>query len=121
MSTIGENICTIGARFREERDRLGLSQATLASKIFTSDRTIKNYEADQSAPRANELARFADLGGDVLYIVTGERQPLIRQHGVEQPVAVYSAAADLAKYVARLDLSDTDAALLKAFAGRLAG
>lgn len=117
MSTSGENIFTIGARFREERKRLDLSQEGLATQIFTSGRTVKNYESGESSPKANELSRFADLGGDVLYIITGERQPL----GVREPPAPYSPASRLAKIIEALALTEEDAALLETMAARLSG
>lgn len=117
MSTIEEKIFTIGARFREERKRLDLSQEALATQIFTSGRTVKNYESGESSPKASELARIADLGGDVLYIVTGERQPA----GVREPSASYSPADRLAKLIERLELMESDAALLEAMAVRLSG
>lgn len=115
MSTSGENIFTIGARFREERKRLELSQEVLATQIFTSGRTVKNYESGESSPKANELSRFAELGGDVLYIITGERQPL----GVQEPKASYTPAERLADAIKTLKLSEEDAETLKALAQRL--
>lgn len=117
MSTIRENIFTIAERFREERNRLELTQEGLATQIFTSGRTVKNYESGESSPKASELARIADLGGDVLYIITGERQPV----GVREPPATYSPASRLAKIIEKLALSEADAGLLESVAVRLDG
>lgn len=117
VSTNRENIFTIGDRFREERKRLDLSQESLATQIFTSGRTVKNYESGESSPKASELARIAELGGDVLYIVTGERQP----EGVREPAAIYSPAEHLAKIIEKLALTEDDAALLESVAVRLSG
>lgn len=117
MSTQWENICTIHQRFREERDRLGLSQAALATWLTTSERTVKNYESGETSPKAKDLQRFAEQGADVLYIVTGERQP----PKVGEPVATYGQPGPLAARIGQLKLSDTDAELLLAVAERLAG
>lgn len=106
----------IGARLREERQRLGLTQEIFGAKLGTSGRTIKKYEGNETSPRANELAVASSLGLDVLYVVTGLRQPL----GVAEPAAPYSVAADLASHVAMLKLTEPDAELLQAMADRLA-
>lgn len=117
MSTYEENIFTIGERFRRERDRLELSQAALASRIFTSDRTIKNYESGASSPKASELFHFYGLGADVQYIVCGIRSDT---PSVMQDRAPYCAAEVLAGEIKNLDLTDADAALVEQLARRLA-
>jgi transcriptional regulator with XRE-family HTH domain len=117
MSTQEENIFTIGQRFKHERVRLDLSQATLAAKIFTSDRTIKNYESGVSSPKANELFYFHREGADVQYIVCGVRSntPCVMQDRVP-----YCAAEQLADELRNLDLTEQDAALVEQLARRLA-
>lgn len=117
MSTPEENIFTIGQRFKRERDRLDLSQAELATRIFTSDRTIKNYESGASSPKANELFHFYGLGADVQYIVCGIRS---ETPCVMQDRAPYSAAEVLAGEIKNLDLTDADAAMVEQLARRLA-
>lgn len=121
MSTSrGEELFGIGERLREERNRIGLSQVVFGMELSATDRTVKKWEANETSPRAEDLLAAARLGVDVLYVVTGERKPPKQTHGVEEPAVAYSPAAELAKYVARLDLSETDTAMLKAFAARLA-
>lgn len=121
MSTSnGEELFSIGGRLREERNRIGLSQVVFGIELAATDRTVKKWEANETSPRAEDLLAASRLGVDVLYVVTGERQPPSKTHGVEEPAVAYSAAAELAKYIARLDLSETDTAMLKAFADRLA-
>lgn len=64
----------IGVRLQEERKRLGLNQEQMAEKLCISKRTQAGYEAGTSDPSAFYLNRAAaELGFDVLYIVTGER------------------------------------------------
>lgn len=55
-------------------------------------------------------------GMDILYIVTGLRSAL----GVAEPAAPYRVSTDLASHIARLKLSEPDAALLRSMADRLA-
>lgn len=106
----------IGARLREERERLGLSQEGLGSRLTTTGRTIKKYEGNETSIRATELLQLSGMGADVLYIVTGERDQL----GVAQARIPYTAAQHLGKFIADLKLTAEDAALLKAMALRMA-
>ncbi len=115
-TTCRENLFNIGARLREERDRLGLSQEALGTRIGTTGRTIKKYEANETSIRAVELLQFSGLGADVLFIVTGERLPLGGNHPTR---TACSPAERVASFIAELPLSDEDAALLRAMAERL--
>lgn len=117
MSTlIGEDLFNIGVRLKEERERLQLSQEALGTRLATTGRTIKKYEANETSIRATELLQFSGLGADVLYIVTGERVPM----GAAHERADYSVAEQLGQFIADLTLSDEDATLLKSMALRLA-
>lgn len=80
---------TIGDRLREERSRLGLSQTDLGAAGGVGKTTQINYEKGSGSPDARYLAAAADLGIDVLYIVTGERKPL----------AVDSISAETAEFL----------------------
>lgn len=72
----------IGARLQEERKRLGLNQEQLAEKLSISKRTQAGYEAGTSDPGAFYLNKgAAELGFDVLYIVTGLRSVAV-VHGL---------------------------------------
>lgn len=116
MSTdLGEEIFNIGARLREERVRMGMSQEIMGTRIGTTSRTIKKYEGNETSPRATELLQLSSLGADVLYIVTGIRLPL----GVAETRNCYTASEHLAQFIADLALTDDDAALLKTMAVRL--
>lgn len=61
---------SIGERLKEERERLGLSQPAL---IQGHPRSQVRYEKGERSPDANYLARVAEAGADVSYIVTGKR------------------------------------------------
>lgn len=64
---------TIGGRLREERERLGVNQTDFASHGGVGRKSQFNYEDGGRMPDAAYLAAIAELGADVLYIVTGER------------------------------------------------
>ena len=63
----------IGARLREERNRLGLTQPELAARAGVGKQAQLRYEAGERNPDTVYLAALADAGADVLYIVTGQR------------------------------------------------
>lgn len=64
---------SIGARIREERERLAFTQAGFAALASSSKRTQLNYEQDLATPNALTLGVWASVGLDVLYVVTGQR------------------------------------------------
>lgn len=66
---------TIGQRLREEREALGLSQPKFAAFAETTKQTLFSWESDRTAPSAGQLAAFAAAGVDVIYVLTGNRQP----------------------------------------------
>lgn len=63
----------IGARLREERERLGLTQPDFAAVAGAKKRTLIDWEQSVSSPTAVQLAALARIGADVRYIVTGDR------------------------------------------------
>lgn len=64
---------TIGARLRQERERLSFSQEGFAEVAGSTKRTQLNHEQGVGTPTAAALAAWAVVGLDVLYVVTGER------------------------------------------------
>ncbi len=64
-----------GKRLREERRRLGYSQADFAEVAGVSRAAQIKYEKGERHPDARYLAAIAEAGADVLYILTGERAP----------------------------------------------
>jgi len=63
----------IGARLKEERERLNLSQAALAEIGGKKKLAQLKYEQGESSPTAAYLAAARGIGLDVLYVITGER------------------------------------------------
>ncbi len=62
---------SIGARLKEERERLGFTQPAFAELAGTTKKSQIDYEKDFTQPKANYLASIAEHGADILYIVTG--------------------------------------------------
>lgn len=67
---------TIGARLREERTRLGVSQTELAVACGIAKNTQLNYEKDERSPDAKYLTAAEALGMDVYYVLIGKRLPV---------------------------------------------
>ena len=63
----------IGARLRDERERLGKNQDAFAALAGVGKRALIHYEKSERSPDANFLAAIAAAGADVLYILTGQR------------------------------------------------
>jgi transcriptional regulator with XRE-family HTH domain len=66
----------IGARIREERERLGLSQRAFGEVGGVEANAQGKYENGERTPKADYLARVAKRGVDVLYVLTGARTPV---------------------------------------------
>lgn len=73
-----ENLISIGARLREVRKELGLTQAefsAIAKNAGTKGVTRQsqsNYEKGEQSPSVEYLAAIAAAGADVEYILTGQ-------------------------------------------------
>ncbi|MGC3987827.1 MAG: helix-turn-helix transcriptional regulator [Pseudorhodoferax sp.] len=63
----------IGARLREERDRLALSQQAVADAIGGVRYSIVKYESGRSSPSAESLVALESIGFDVRYVLLGFR------------------------------------------------
>ena len=70
-----KNISIMGERLREERIRISPSQEAFAELCDVSRRTVAAWEKGDQSPNAEVLRRLAGAGADVLYIVTGKRDP----------------------------------------------
>lgn len=64
---------SISARFKEERERLGLTQQDIAAVGGVGHRTVQGWESGSFAPKAEFLAHAATIGVDVQYVITGHR------------------------------------------------
>lgn len=63
----------IGSRLRDERKRLGLTVEAVTSEAKVGRSAYFSYEGGSATPGADVLARLADHGFDVQFIVTGHR------------------------------------------------
>ncbi|ARL36027.1 helix-turn-helix domain-containing protein [Burkholderia pseudomallei] len=64
---------SVGARLREERTRLGLSQTAFADVAGITKTTQGNYETNKRSPDATYLSTVSRHGVDIQYVVTGQR------------------------------------------------
>ena len=62
-----------GERLREERDRLKFTQQEMADRMGVRREMSSKYERGQAVPGGDALAAFATAGGDVQYVLTGQR------------------------------------------------
>ncbi|WP_085656124.1 helix-turn-helix domain-containing protein [Pseudomonas sp. B11(2017)] len=100
---------TIGDRLKEERSRLGLSQTDLGAAGGVGKTTQINYEKGSGSPDAKYLAAAAELGVDVLYVVTGERKPTAAG-------SISAQAAEFLEVYQRIDEQDRNVLLRMASA-----
>lgn len=63
----------IGSRLREERIRLGMTQADFADFGTVAKRTALEWEQGKTSPNAVFLAAASRQGVDILYVVNGVR------------------------------------------------
>lgn len=101
-------------RLKTERERLGYNQTAFASFADASKHAQINWEKGLAAPNANALAAWANVGLDVLYVVTGSRSfvPPPRLSGEEQTLLDYyqEASREARKAALRALLSAAPAA-----------
>ena len=83
----------IGARLRDERERLGKNQDAFAALAGVGKRALIHYEKSERSPDANFLAAIAAAGADVLYILTGQRSGA----AAAAPVVAEPPAAQLSR------------------------
>jgi len=65
---------SIGGRLRQERERLGLNQTDFAAIVGATKKTLFSWEHDKTAPDGFQLARLAEEGVNVIYVLTGDRE-----------------------------------------------
>lgn len=64
---------SIGTRLREVRLALNMSQTEFGLAGSVLKNAQSSYENDKRSPDANYLAKIAELGVDVNYVVTGAK------------------------------------------------
>ena len=67
-----DKMATIGDRIRDERIRLGMTQAEFGALVGVQKAAQSRYESGR-APDGDYFAAIAAVGADVLYILTGTR------------------------------------------------
>ena len=88
------SVNSIGDRLRAERVRLDLSQPAFAELGGIQKNAQVNYESGKRSPDATYLAAVSAAGADVLYILTGRREPGFAQLSAVRAFAETFAAAD---------------------------
>ena len=63
----------IGIRLKEERERLGYTQPEFAEFAGAKKRTLIDWEKSVSSPTAVQLSALSEIGVDVMYVLTGQR------------------------------------------------
>ncbi|MGR3754959.1 helix-turn-helix domain-containing protein [Edwardsiella anguillarum] len=63
-------------RLQEIREKLGLTQEEIANRCGVAKRTYCDYESGKSEPKSSFLIALSEIGGDILYLLTGTRAPV---------------------------------------------
>lgn len=116
--TLNNYLEQVGERLAMERKRLQFKrQDDFADAMKMAHRTYWDREKGVVSPDAEFFARFCEIGGDVMFVLTGARgwQPAVREPGAPD----YKPALRLANEIASMALSDDDAALICGLAKRL--
>lgn len=101
---------SIGDRLRAERERLDMSQSVFADAADLTRKTLYGYECGERFPDAAALAKWADAGVDILYVITGNcMAPELRP---SRPAEDEQASQ---RCYALSTLSDSDRVLLRDF------
>lgn len=70
MSSIAREM---GARLKDERERLGHSQADFAAMCGISKTSLGGYERGETSPNMMMMMVFADFGVDPVFVMTGRK------------------------------------------------
>jgi HTH-type transcriptional regulator, cell division transcriptional repressor len=83
-----DETATLGDRLAAAREQQGMSQTDLARRLGVRTKTISQWEADASEPRANRVQMLAGLlGVSLRWLLTGEGE------GVDGPATAPADAA----------------------------
>lgn len=86
---------SIGGRLKEERQRLDMNQTQLGESGGVTKKTQMLYESGERSPDAVYLAALAEIGADVRYIITGQREgpaPEVVRGDERELLALFRAA-----------------------------
>ena len=110
------DVANIGERMREERQRLGLTQAEAALYCEVSADMWSKYERGLHAPRRMVIRAFAAAGADEQFINTGIRSiPLVKHRTPSENPEVINEAMTLMQRTLDLMPTTTEERLLRAF------
>ena len=82
---------SIGARLRQERLRLGLTQVAIAAVGGVATNAQHAYESGKRMPRADYLAEIGQCGVDLVYVCLGRRTPTAQETLTVMEAAVVKA------------------------------
>ena len=104
------NAHSFGERLKRERERLGLSQQNAAELCGVRREMWGKYERDTAEPGARVLERFSTHGADVLYVLTGRKEPNIKVsaeelEGTVNPVRLATITMELNRQFDRQDIN----------------
>ncbi len=68
-------MATIGERLKEERTKLGMNQTDFAVAGGVQKHAQIRYEKGERSPDGNYLEAISNMGVDVLYVLTGRKEP----------------------------------------------
>ncbi|KUM45032.1 helix-turn-helix domain-containing protein [Pseudomonas sp. EpS/L25] len=94
----------LGDRLRQERDRLQLTQDELGQLGGVNRNSQGKYEKGERNPDSVYLEAVAAAGVDVLYVLTGKRQPLEEVSlapDEQEVVGYYRGMSDVSKDAVR--------------------
>ena len=94
----------IGTRLKAERKRLGLTQTQMVAPSGRSKSAHINWEQGATSPDVVALATFAEAGADILFIVTGRREPARVEAGEPGIADVLRAIVALIPPAARAEM-----------------
>ncbi|EIW3593161.1 TPA: helix-turn-helix domain-containing protein [Salmonella enterica] len=83
---------SIGVRLKEERERLGLSQAAMGDIGGVKKWTQIKYEKGDSSPDSVYLALLSKFGLDIQYVVVGERSMSALSDDENELLSLYRSA-----------------------------
>ncbi|SEH04323.1 helix-turn-helix domain-containing protein [Candidatus Venteria ishoeyi] len=66
-------LVSAGERLRQEREKLGINQEDMGKIGGVNRLTQGKYERDQREPTRGYLAKIAEAGVDIQYLITGKR------------------------------------------------
>lgn len=84
---------SVAGRLKSERARLRLTQPDVARALGVGKTTVINWEKGSSSPDAVQLSALADIGVDVLYVVTGAHAPVQKGRFTVPPAGAEASPA----------------------------